>query len=424
MGLLDAPRFSRAKALTTFAPAATNTVVLIGTSLDEQNAQGVDTVDPKFDGTGTPAMRARGWFHWANAFLGDQLKLIRNSGIGGNRYDQMLARFEADVLAYSPRIIVIGSATNDVTGSRTYTQIVADLDAMIALAQGIGARVFVQTIAPRTTINTAARKGVAFEVNRYIHNLAQTHPNAAGLDFWTPICDPATNDPAKGTTIDGTHFSIPGAARIGLSAANTMRPYLGVRPTVTSGSADPRRFIADPAFVTQTGWAAATATTVTFEDVVPWGKRMVLTVAGNANLTSMSGASFTENLSNGLFAVGETLQLSARLKWSNLVPLTGNTPCYPVLRIEFRTGTTVLKTAYALYAVSSEFITYPTDSTYPVPQLTSGEGVFTTYRNTVPAGCDNVRVLVGWVGAQSARIEVSDLAALRDSASVTALPNA
>jgi hypothetical protein len=30
-------------------------------------------------------MRARGWFHWAKAFLGNSLYLTYNAGVGGNR---------------------------------------------------------------------------------------------------------------------------------------------------------------------------------------------------------------------------------------------------------------------------------------------------------------------------------------------------
>lgn len=53
----------------------------------------------------------------------------------------------------------------------------------------------------------------------------------------------------------------------------------------------------------------------------------------------------------------------------------------------------------------------------------SGEIVLTTFRNTVHADCVQLQVLIGWRGAASVNLEISDYAPLKDAAATLARPS-
>jgi lysophospholipase L1-like esterase len=411
----------------TFAPPQTSTCVIIGPSLEEQNGQGSDSLDP----LGGDALRARGWFHWMNGYLGAQgkgLKLVRNSGIGGQRWDQMLARFQADVLDYSPNLIIIGSPTNDIGGGRTYAQIIADGEAMIALARSIGARVAVHMIPPRSNVTTPAKRAIVDEVNRWIGDLAFSRPGVVGVDTWTPLLDPATGWPVYGTTLDGTHYSAAGAARIGKASADAIAPLIAAsRPPLTSFSKDARRAIDNPAFLNSgSGWASASGgVTITYPAADRgYGNKAVIDMTGNTALTTIKGITRVQ-YAEGFVIPGDIIQASVRLKWSGLVLQGGSTPGTPVLRVvQLDAAGATLKTSYSLYSASSEWeVTYPTTSNAtPMPMPTSGEMLLTTFRNTVDAACVQLRVYLGWIGAADVHMEFSDFTLLKDQAATAARP--
>jgi lysophospholipase L1-like esterase len=421
-----------ASASAVFVQPQTSACVFIGPSLEEQNAAGYDTLDPV---SVSDALRARGWFHWMNGFLGAQgkaLYLAHNAGIGGERWDQMLARFQTDVLDYledfpSP-LIIIGSATNDIGASRTVAQIVADGEAMIALAKSIGARVAIHMIPPRSNVTTTAKRAVVDEVNRWIGDLAFTHAGVVGIDTWTPLLDPATGWPVYGTTLDGTHYSIAGAARIGKATADAIAPLIAVsRPPLTSFSKDARRAIDNPAFLSAgSGWATASGNaTITYAAADRGnGNKAVIDIVGNTALTTIKGITRVQ-YTEGFVVPGDIVQASVRLKWSGLVLQGGSTPGTPVLRVvQLDAAGTVLKTAYSLYSASSEWeVTYPTTSnTTPMPMPASGEMLLTTTRNSIHASCVQIRVYLGWIGAADVHMEFSDFALLKDAAATAGHP--
>ncbi|AUM16455.1 MULTISPECIES: GDSL-type esterase/lipase family protein [Rhodococcus] len=414
----------------TYAPlgvaggSAINRVVIIGPSLEEQIGQGASTVDPSFATPAQSAMRARGWFHWCNAALGNALHLDYNAGVGGNRYDQMLARFDADVIAHNPRFVFIGSATNDIGGGRTVAQITADLDAMIDKCRASGAQVIVMTIPPRSTHNTVSMRAKVAEINRYISALAGVRDGVIAVDLWRPLADPATGYPVPGTTADGTHYSVSGAAILGFHVAEKIRHLVTVRPRLVSYSTDPRRFIANPAMLANgTGWTATTGATAAFV-AGDYGNTATITVTGNSSLTAVRGIVAESVRADGYWEPGDTLQTTCRLRWSDLVALTGETPCAPVLRIEQQNaGGTVLKTAHALYSTSIEWATWPTGNTVPLPTPKSGDVVLTTWLSTVHVDCAKIRLIVGWLGAASVTVKIDDMAPVKDAAATADHPS-
>lgn len=70
---------------------------------------------------------------------------IINSGISGNRSDQMIARFAADVLANSPAVLVLMLTVNDRVNGISLASHEANYRSMISQAQTAGIKVVVMS---------------------------------------------------------------------------------------------------------------------------------------------------------------------------------------------------------------------------------------------------------------------------------------
>ncbi|QFP96148.1 esterase/lipase [Gordonia phage DobbysSock] len=404
-----------------------NRTVIIGPSLEEQIGAGIDALDPTFANAANSALRARGWFHWCNGALGGALNLVKNSGVGGERWDQMLARFDTDVTAYTPAVVIIGSATNSVTAGHTVANMISQLDQMIAKARAIGAIVIVLTNGPRSTFDSTAKRVAAMEVNRYIEGLAGRMRGVIGVDTWRPVADLATGSPKAGTTIDGTHWSISGAAQIGFSIASQIRHLIPPVTPPSSWTLDPRRVVDNPGMLTNgDGWAdnSGGISVAYAAEAGRVGNTATITVTGNSSLTSVRGIKRESVSTDGYWQAGDIVQLSARVSWSGLTALAGNTAAAPVVRVEqLNSGGGVIKSANALASFTSEWPTWPTDHGTALPTPAAGDMVLTTWRTAIDASCATLRIIVGFLGAASVTMKVSDVAPLKDAASTEAHPS-
>lgn len=77
---------------------------------------------------------ARGVFRVLNSLLGNYFEFINLAGVGGERLDQIQARFTSDVLAYNPAYVGIIGGENDISADRTAAQMFASTKIMIDLA--------------------------------------------------------------------------------------------------------------------------------------------------------------------------------------------------------------------------------------------------------------------------------------------------
>jgi hypothetical protein len=88
---------------------------------------------------------------------------IINSAVGGNTVGQMLARWDAEVAVHDPHTVIHQSALmNDSSfvgnGTRTVAQVEADMEAIVAKAQAIGAHLVIPGAAPYSLQQTASEK--------------------------------------------------------------------------------------------------------------------------------------------------------------------------------------------------------------------------------------------------------------------------
>lgn len=125
-----------------------------------------------------------------------------NKGVGGETTGQMLARFNRDVLATNPGVVVILGGINDLaydatTGAASIPQIESNFAAMIDSARSRGIRVVVAAVTPiayqgggmgfflnrRTQTNAAIRT-----LNSRLQALAASK-GAGFADYFTPLAD-------------------------------------------------------------------------------------------------------------------------------------------------------------------------------------------------------------------------------------------
>lgn len=171
-----------------------------------------------------------------------------------------------------------------------------------------------------------------------------------------------------------------------------------VRPPQVSYQSDPRRIIDNPGFLSAgAGWSALTGTTVTYDrETGGYGNRAKVGIAGNSSLSAIRGITATSVLAEALRAAGDIFELTARIKWSNLVALAGDTSGAPVIRVEqLNSGGTVIRFTSGMCTATSEWPTWPAGHGQVRPMPASGDSVFSTWRSTVLADTVSIRVTIG-----------------------------
>jgi lysophospholipase L1-like esterase len=162
---------------------------------------------------------------WAKSF--DSLfpgKPYVGRGISGQTTPQMLVRFRQDVIALSPRVVVILGGTNDIagnTGPSTLEMIEDNLASMTELAQANGIRVVLVSVLP--VFDYPWKRGVEpaakiVALNAWIKQYA-ARAGAIYLDLHTPMADERQGMKAE-LSGDGVH---PNAAGFVLMSPLTER---------------------------------------------------------------------------------------------------------------------------------------------------------------------------------------------------------
>jgi lysophospholipase L1-like esterase len=136
-----------------------------------------------------------------------------NRGIGGQTTPQMLIRFRPDVIALSPKVVVILAGTNDIsgnTGPMTLGEIEGNLQTMAELARLHGIRVVLASVLP---VNDYTERSKLFfplrppdqilELNRWIKDYAARN-NFIYLDYFSTMVD-EKGLLKRGLSEDGLH---------------------------------------------------------------------------------------------------------------------------------------------------------------------------------------------------------------------------
>ena len=149
---------------------------------------------------------------------------IVNQGINGERSDQIRARFEEDVVALKPKIVVILAGVNDVYQGRDAHHVKAQLDAMYDRARAAGIPVVAGSIIPYNTA-TAAQNARMREINEWVASRARRDPNMRFVDTRAAVA--AEDDPDRlASSPDGLHPDADGYRRMAEAIAPAIRALL------------------------------------------------------------------------------------------------------------------------------------------------------------------------------------------------------
>ena len=106
---------------------------------------------------------------------------VVNQGINAQRSDQIAARFDADVIALKPAVVVIIAGVNDVYQGRPAQHVTAQLSAMYDRARAAGIRVVAGTIIPYNTA-TPDQNARMKAINDWIRSQGRADPGVLVVD--------------------------------------------------------------------------------------------------------------------------------------------------------------------------------------------------------------------------------------------------
>jgi lysophospholipase L1-like esterase len=151
---------------------------------------------------------------------------VLNQGVNAQRSDVIAARFDEDVIAKKPAVVVIIAGVNDVYQGRAAQHVKDQLAAMYARARAAGVRVVAGTIIPYNTA-TADQNARMRDVNAWIRAQA----DAGVVTFAdTRAAVAAAGDPDRlASSPDGLHPDATGYRRMADAIAPAIERALAAR---------------------------------------------------------------------------------------------------------------------------------------------------------------------------------------------------
>jgi lysophospholipase L1-like esterase len=145
---------------------------------------------------------------------------VLNRGINGERSEQILARFDRDVLEAQPHAVVIIAGVNDVYQGRGAAHVIGQLAKMYARAHAAGVAVVAGSIVPYNTA-TPDQNARMHEINSWIRDQHAAHAWLHFVDTRSAAAAPESPD-LLFESPDQLHPSPAGYRRM----ADAIRPVL------------------------------------------------------------------------------------------------------------------------------------------------------------------------------------------------------
>ena len=144
---------------------------------------------------------------------------VLNKGVNGERSDEILSRFEKDVVKEKPEVVVILAGVNDIYQRGTADSVERNLEKMYALAERNRIVPLAATVLP---YNTAGREeaDAIREVNAWVEKASRA-PGRLFCDTNLAVRDSA--DPnLLSSSPDGLHPDVEGYRRMGMAISATL----------------------------------------------------------------------------------------------------------------------------------------------------------------------------------------------------------
>jgi len=145
---------------------------------------------------------------------------VINQGVNGQRSDQVRARFDDDVVAKKPAVVVLIAGVNDVYQGRPAQHVKDQLAAMYRQAHDAGIGVVAGTIIPYDTA-TPDQIGRMHEINDWIRAQVRADPGVIYVDTRAAVASPGDPDRLISSP-DGLHPDSAGYRRM----ANAIEPAI------------------------------------------------------------------------------------------------------------------------------------------------------------------------------------------------------
>ena len=150
---------------------------------------------------------------------------VVNQGVNAQRSDVIAARFEADVIALKPAVVVVIAGVNDVYQGRTAQHVKDQLAAMYKRAHDAGIRVVAGTIIPYNTA-TDDQNARMHEINDWIRTQARADPGVIVVDTRAAVAAPGKPD-MLASSPDGLHPDAAGYRKMAEAIEPAIRRALG-----------------------------------------------------------------------------------------------------------------------------------------------------------------------------------------------------
>jgi len=194
--------------------ATTRIIVGIGDSTTAGTPGFRSPIEAPPSGRGNPESQYAYWImkaypEWA----------VLNRGINGQRSDEILSRFERDVVAIEPAAVIILAGVNDIFQRRSADSVKRNLQAMYKLAERSSIVPVAATVLPYDIASRDESRAI-LEVNAWI----ETESRTRGMLF----CDTnlavrdKDNPHLLGSSPDGLHPDIQGYRRMGEALSATL----------------------------------------------------------------------------------------------------------------------------------------------------------------------------------------------------------
>ncbi len=342
---------------------------ILGDSLTAQNGYGYEHVTAE----GVGYANARGYFNWMRTYLSGQVFLNGNDGVGGETAAGILARV-SDVTSKSPDFCIVCAGRNDVSQEQPLATTTANLTAINANLIAAGITPIWMTVTPSTG-DTASKIQLRSDINDHIETFDNVSDSGA-------VIDDGAGQPITGANVDATHWSERGAEAIGRELSTLVESLCTPAPFEWHDTSHDCNAAVNPTFANDaSGWAIAGSTAEYLDNNA---------VRLTATQDSAIALSYLENVSSGLFAVGDTLRCAIDVSWDSPAQVDDRY-WHPDIFIRRRKtdNNFVTPVMYGLHMASG-------DKVAGMPTATSGRCTVLTPQFEVAADVNRLYIAIGF----------------------------